>query len=465
MARALSVLVIAAVVLVVGLARSFGVDVTSAVEHSVVSASTTHVEVFESPVEAVRIPEGMPPDLVLASRPSSVPGRIAGVVLGGRDGATPLASANVLLWRDRLGQREERPVVTDAAGSFAITGLDAAAWWVQVSAESHCDTQRMTLLPVANTGIEVEIVVPIWRDMKFRLVAPDGPLSDLTKIGLDESLRPWLSVRIGRAGATDAVGIGVGRRSGPRSEGSQSHSETPDRIDYGAYVRSNDVVHVLLGGEVIASHPLPIDDGVTDVVVTLADVRRVSVPVQIQVVAAGSRKPLVGAVVEIRAFKWSGIVHTAKTDASGRATWNDAPPVGLHLNAYAEGFVALSKPVERERTSAAEFELVAGRRLAGKIPVGRRGVELSLWKLPPDKELLGPTLQTTSTGWAGEFDFGTVPLGQYVVAATDAQPADVRGSELATASAFVIVSLTSKDVVDVPVPWKPVPKPEGETGK
>ncbi len=462
MIRALAFLLLATVLLVVGPARSSGIGGTSTAESSGPSASTTDAEKPRVPSDDVRIPEGMPPDLVLASRPSTVPGRIAGVVLGGRDGATPLASANILLWRDRLGQREEQRGVTDAKGRFEITGLDAAAWWVEVSAESHSDTQRITLLPLKNTGIDLEIVVPIWRDMKFRLVTPDGPISDFSQIGLDESLRVWLSVRIGRAGEKDMVGIALGRRSGPRSERSRSHSDTPDRIDYGAYVHSTDVVHVLLGWNVIASRPLPDDDeGVTDVVVSLADVRRVSVPVQVHVLAAGSRKPVAGAVVEVRGFKWSGIVHTAKTDSSGRATWKDAPPVGLHVTTYADGFVARSKPAEREREGALELELVAGRRLAGKIPVKRRGVELSLWKLPPDQELLGPTLQTTNTGWAGEFDFGTLPLGQYVVAASDVNPADVRGSELATSPAFVIVPLTSKDVVDVLVPWKPAAKSEG----
>lgn len=466
MARALPVLVIAAVVLVVGLARSFGVDVTSVVEPSVggvsASVSTSDAEEPRAPVEVVRIPEGMPPDLVLASRPSSVSGRIAGVVLGGRDGATPLASASVLLWRHGVAPREERRGVTDAKGRFEITNLDAAAWWVEVSAESHGDTRRITVLPLRNTGIELEVVIPIWREMKFRLVTPDGPISDFTQIGLDESLRLWLSIRIGRAGARDALGF-LRRASGPKEAGrSQSHSESPERIDLVDYVHATEVVHVLLGGNVIASQPLPVDDvGVTDVVVSLADVRRVSVPVQVQVVAAGSRKPQAGALVEIRGFKGSGIVHTARTDASGRATWKDAPPVQLDVTAYADGFVARSKPAERGREGALELELVAGHRLAGRIPVRRRGVELSLWKLPPDKELLGPTLQTTSTGWAGEFDFGTLPLGQYVVAASDAQPADVRGSALATSPAFVIVPLTSKDVVDVLVPWKPAAKSEG----
>ncbi len=471
MARAFPVLVIAAVVLVVGLARSFGVDVTSVGVTSVVepsvegvgaSVSTSDAEEPRAPVEFVRIPEGMPPDLVLASRPSSVSGRIAGVVLGGRDGATPLASASVLLWRHGVAPREERRCVTDAKGRFEITNLDAAAWWVEVSAESHGDTRRITLLPPRNTGIELEVVVPIWRDMRFRLVSPDGPISDFSQVGLDESLRYRLSVRIGRASAKDVLSFGNGRASGPRVAGTtQSQSDSLDRIDLGDYVYPTDVVHVLLGWQVIASRPLPDDERVTDVVVSLADVRRVSIPVQVRVSAAGSRKPIAGAVVEIRGFKGSGIVHTARTDASGRATWKDAPPVQLHVTAYAEGFVALSKPVERVRTGADEFELVAGRRLAGKIPVKRRGVELSLWKLPPDKELLGPTLQTTNTGWAGEFDFGTVPLGQYVVAASDAQPADVRGSQIATSPAFVIVSLTSKDVVDVLVPWKSAAKSEG----
>lgn len=462
MSRTLACVALAAALLVIVLARSFSGTATPDGVPPVEPLDATDTERASLPqadspppvvVDEIRIPEGYPPDRVLASRPSTQPGRVSGVVLGGRDGATPLASANVRLTRLST-DRDERQDTTDANGRFAILDVEPAVWTVDVSAESHGDVRRITLLPRENTGIELEIVLPIWRDMTIQLVGPNGPIRDFRALGLDNDFAHWVSVQTGVPEAQDSRPLGLRAASpGPRRAGSTRSSENLGRFDVGAYVRPTDVVHVLLGQRVIASRPLPGDERVVELPVSPEDVRRVSVPLEVRVVAKVSRQPIADALVEIRSFPTSDPFRVERTDASGIANWKDAPPVGLNVRVLAHGFVPRTRREEAARDGATEFELDAGYRLAGRISAQSGGVTVSLWKRPPDRELLGPTIASTDTDPSGAFDFGTILPGEYIVAALGAKSTYVRGSELASSKTFVLVALTAGDVVDAHVPY------------
>lgn len=391
-------------------------------------------------------------------------GRVAGRVLGGWNGDSPLADASVTLWRSRARNPREHEGRTDANGNFALEGVAFAYWFAEMSAPGH----RVVRLVVPVTPEEPTAApvarLPFWRDIGVNLVNGSEPVTNVEQIGLRSTFAPALTLGIGPSVARSQSELKSWRRLGSFRGPEKFPAQDSASWRVKGYTQYGDCLHVLLGPHVVASHPL---ENVVDTIgipVDLVAIQAALTRVSVRVVSGGG-EPIAGAQVE---FLFEGrLIEDVTADVHGLAVLRDVPRVPLMARARSPRHVPDLMTVEGDEWPHV-IRLAAGWGISGRVEVpagkprsdeaGSSEVELEtsvgLWHVEPESERLGSRIQKVTLR-DGAFQFDPVLPGIYALSCGVDSVKNLRSDKVLNSppAHVVVVQVTGHELFNVAVPW------------
>lgn len=381
-------------------------------------------------------------------------GRITGRILSGPGASEPVVGRDVRASAPRSSfPVKPQRTRTDRDGRFEFVGLVAGRWEIDARA-SALENDAMKVVELDGIDVkhaDVEIHFPYERHVEVRLVDGRGRPITADMLGLDRAFSGLVTVGVGSSCVEPGHSL---RPSDTPLSRIVDKSPKGERHTFDVVIRGAgaDCLHAMFGDRVLASRPLLREEQSVELQVDPTDVARLLGPCSVRVVDESDGRAISSGTVR---FQGSGGVLARALDASGLASLVGIPIGTVRVRVEAAGYISRAIDVESPTTTPFTVELVAARRLAGRIVFAGQGdasrFQPTAWRVVDPTRRLGEPTDRARRPTADGFEFAPVESGIYVVAAVPGAVGLLTANDIRAGkgSGAVWVDLTRADAPDV----------------